>query len=54
MSRELVEEQRQGRLEFYKSHDVNNKGKPHSETTKKRISDAMKLWWKERKPIHKR
>jgi hypothetical protein len=45
--RELVEKQRHGRLEYYKSHEVNNnnKGKPHSEATKRKISESMRKWW---------
>jgi hypothetical protein len=49
MPAELVEKQRQGRLEFYQSYEVNNKGKPHTSATHREMSIGMKRYWQRRK-----
>ena len=49
MPEELVEKQRQGRLEFYQSYEVNNKGKPHTSATHREMSKGMKRYWQRRK-----
>ena len=42
MPEQLVEKQRQGRLESYQSYEVNNKGKPHTSATHREMSKGMK------------
>lgn len=38
-----------GLKRYYSDHRVNNKGKPHTEATRKKMSRAMKRHWKEQK-----
>lgn len=44
-TKEIVEKGRLVRLKYYQTHEINNKGKSHSEATRKKISKAMKKFW---------
>ena len=43
------ENARQARIKYYQSHAAMNKGVPHTKNTRKKMSRAMKTFWKKRK-----
>ncbi|MGC1133742.1 MAG: hypothetical protein WA941_13030 [Nitrososphaeraceae archaeon] len=43
--KDMTERLLKGRLRWYETHRAWNLGKPHSQLTKRRISEAMKHFW---------
>jgi hypothetical protein len=40
-------------MQRIRTHDTPNKGIPHTKETMSKMSEGMKLWWKQRKDVRK-